>query len=351
MIGALPDFEGRLDELTAEIHMQAAIADIRKLGKSGVLDTSPIAEETLRHLLSPSSASRRRSQYAGAIVELYAAWEEFAETLIKAFVVECTASGTSLAASVCKRHLAKSIEVVALIQKDVPRYANEDLALLLENATRVERSDYSQINAVALVHHTANLRSSAVLTMLTDVGADQAWGQALRTTAFLASLRDSGLPDPHENAVSFLDDLCTRRNDIAHGGQISETFDETYQLAYLKGLRALGRALSEALFTLAFHPDSNLYRRIGSYSVRYQGRIAIIVAERETFLEEGDVCIVLSQDGSRLVRSVVSIEMDDERQKSVLTVADGAEVGVQFNARIGQRAEVFVRRSGSPSAP
>ena len=343
----LADFEERLDELTSEIHMQAAVADIRKLGKSGVLDRSPIAEETLRHLLSPSSTSRRRSQYAGAIVELYAAWETFAEVLVKAFVVECAASGTSLAVNVCKRHLAKSMEIIALVQKGIPRYAAEDLALLLENATRVERRDYSQINALALVHHSANLRSSTMLAMLSDVGADQAWSQALRATDLLTALRDSGLSGPHENAVFFLDDLCTRRNDIAHGGEISETFDETYQLAYLKALRALGRALSEALFAHAFDPDSNFYRRVGSYSERYQGQIAIVVTEPATLLEERDVCIVLSQDGSRVARTVVSIELDDERQKSVLTVGEGTELGVKFDARVGQKAEVFVRRAAS----
>ena len=107
MIEALADFEERLDELTAEIQMQAAVGDLRKLGQSGVLDASPIADETLRHLLSPSSSSRRRSQYAGAIVELYGAWESFAESIAKAFVMECAASGTSLASSVCKLTLSK----------------------------------------------------------------------------------------------------------------------------------------------------------------------------------------------------------------------------------------------------
>ncbi len=181
--------------------------------------------------------------------------------------------------------------------------------------------------------------------MLADVGAEQAWSQALRATAFLTALRDAGLPDPHENALFFLDDLCTRRNDIAHGGHINDTFDEAYQLAYLKGLRALGRALSEALFALAFHRDSNFYRRVGAYVERFQGRIAIVIAQSATLLQEGDLCMVSSADGSRLARLVVSIELDDERHKSVLTVAEGTELGVQFDGNVGKKAEVFVRRS------
>lgn len=345
MIEVLAAFQERLDELTAEIRMQAAIKDIRRLGMSGALDTSPIADETLRHLLSPTSASRRRSQYAGAIIELYAAWESFAEVLVKAFVVECARSGTSLAAGVCKRHLTKTMDVISLAQKGVPRYSGEDLGLLLENATRVERKDYSQINSVALVHHSANLRSATMLAMLTDVGADQTWNQALRSTDFLARLRDSGLPGPHENALFFLDDLCTRRNDIAHGGEISETFDENYQLAYLKGLRGLGEALSASLFAHAFDPGSSFYHRVGPYSERFQDHIVVIVPDAATLLEEGDVCIVLSSDNSRLVRTVISLEVNDEPQKSVLTAGDGTELGVKFSDRVGKRAQVFVRRA------
>jgi hypothetical protein len=345
MIELLQSFEDRLDELAAEIQMQAAVNDIRKLGKSGALDTSPIADETMRHLLRPSSSSRRRSQYSGSVIELYAAWESFVELLIRAYVTECAASGTLLAANVCKRHLAKTMEVISLIQKGVSRYAGEDLALLLENATRVEKGEYSAINSVALSHHSANLRSSTLSAMLSDIGADQAWAQALRDTNLLSALRDSGLPAPHDNALYVLDDLCARRNDIAHGGEVVETFDETYQLAYLKSLRALGRAFFAALFVHAFDPDSSHYQLVGPYSERYQGRVAIVVAAAATFLEVGDTCVLVGADGSRSARRVTSIQLESIPQKSVLTVGEGAELGVQFDGRIAKKAAVYVKRT------
>ena len=240
------------------------------------------------------------------------------------------------------------MEVISLVQKGVPRYATEDLAVLPENAMRVEKKDYSRINAVALIHHSANLRSSTLVTMLSEVGADQAWSQALRATDFLGALRGLRVfPVLTGTRCSFLTTFARVGTDIAHGGGINQTLDETYQLAYLKGLRALGKALSDALFAHAFEPGSTFYRLVGTYVERFRERIVVLIAEAATLLEEGDVCMVLAPDGSRLARVVVSIELNNERQKSVLTVGGGAELGVQFDARVGRKAQVFVRRAAS----
>ena len=135
-----------------------------------------------------------------------------------------------------------------------------------------------------------------------------------------------------------------------HGNEIQDTLDETYQLAYLKGVRALGSALHDALFTHSFHPESTSYDLVGSYDERFRNSIVVIVAVAGALLNEGDTCVLMTKDGKKVVRTVTSIQVDSVQQKSALVVTDGSEIGVEFSDKVSSRADVFVRRSAAVNA-
>lgn len=346
MRDALALADKRLDELESETRLQGAVNDIRKLAKSGPLTDAVIGEESRRYLLAPSSVSRRRLQYGNTVTALYAIWESYVEGLLSAYVRESLSNPAS-ADAVVKNHLAKVLEVVNLASKSVPRYAGEDKAELLRAAAAVSDGQLEKASLTALIHHTYNLRSSGVQSLTSDLGASDVWRQTLGDSRLISTLTKLGLPVPVQtpptDKLFVLDDLCQRRNDYAHGAEVDDLLDETYQLAYIKSVRATAHALFSSLIEKAYFPGSSRYSRLGSYTERFRGSIVVAVAQSDASCRVGDLCILVGATKVPALRTIASLRVDDVEHDSLTSLSEGAEVGIGFDREVAKSSEIFTR--------
>lgn len=341
MKAALELAERRLKDLEEEIRLQGAVNDLRKLAQSGPLTDELISEESRRHLLAPSSASRRRLQYGNAVTALYAIWESYVESLFSAYAAESLANPISNEA-VVKNHLAKVLEVVGLASKSVPRYAGEDKAQLLRAAAAVSEGQLEKVSLTALIHHTYNLRSSGVQNLASDLGASDVWRQALEDSRVVSTLTRLGLPVPSDK-LFVLDDLCQRRNDYAHGAEVIDFLDETYQLAYIKSIRATANALFSALMEKAYYEGSSHYSNLGSYTERFRKKIVVAVVEPGVSCRVGDLCILVSATTAPTLRTISSLQVDNVEHESLSSLDQGVEVGIAFDRDVPKESRIFVR--------
>lgn len=338
----LESFNRRLNELETLISMHVAARELMTLAHSGVLDEYRIADITVRALREVSSRTSRSAQYRLSVMDLYAAWEAFVEDAIGWYVRECV-SGGILLDGLRSRHLIKTMEIISLKEKGVTRYDDLDVAKLLSIAAKVHEGEGGEFNADALVHHSANVKSKVVRAMLQDVGAGDAWVAALKSEAFVKSLRGTAWAVSDEDTVSFLDDLCQRRNEIAHGGTVADSIDETYIRERVKCFRALATALAQALRAATFQEGSSHYRFVGSFDERFGTSIAIVKPVMFAWIGVGENCFVVGANSDAREMSVESIQIESEERSAVCALGGLPEIGVRFTERIPRKGKVFLR--------
>lgn len=340
----LANFEKRLDEQECRIRFNVAVGDLRRLARIGVLTEDALGTDLHRDLLAPSEPSRRKSEYSASIVEAYAAWEAYIENLVQAYINECISGETSHRDDICKQHLGATLEILSSLEKGAPRYKYLSVAGLLECATAVENGSYDRVNSVALIHHVANLRSKTIRELLGRIGAGQAWTAVAEDPVLKKELRHVGLSPAVDYAFSFVDDLCERRNEIAHGGIPQQLLDSEIQLTYIKGLRLVGRKFFQQLYLHAFEPASLHYESIGSFKETYQRRIAIIQALDGVTIRVGDSCVVVSDTTNKqTIREVASIRVADMDVHEAHASENGFEIGVRFDQEIPKVGAVYLR--------
>lgn len=309
-----------------------------------MLREESIGADLHRDLLAPTEPSRRKSEYSASVVEAYAAWEAYIENIVQAYIDECISGATSHRSDICNDHLKATLEILTSLEKGAPRYKYLSVSDLLECATAVENGSYDRVNSVALVHHVANLRSKTIREMLSRIGAGKAWTEMAEDAALKRELRHVGLAPAVDYAFSFVDDLCERRNEIAHGGDPQELFDAELQLTYIKGLRFVGRKLFQTLYLHAFEPDSSHYVTIGSYRESYQRRIAIVQALDTVRIGVGDSCVIVSNStNKKSIREVVSLRVADANVEQVQASGNGFEIGVKFDHEVPKKGTVYLR--------
>lgn len=346
MRAALVLFSRRLDELESETRLQGAVNDLRKLAQSGPLTDALIGEETRRDLLAPSSIARRRLQYGNTMTTLYAIWESYVEALLEAYIEE-QLSNTVAAPTVVKNHLSKALEVIQLANKGVARYADVKTVELLRTAAAVQEGDLGSVSSLSLIHHSFNLRSSGVQSITSDLGASDVWHNVLKDERLISTLTRNGLPlpslDSSNRELFFLDDLCQRRNEYAHGQEVDDFLDETFQLAYISGLRALAIALYAALVEKSYFVGSSRYTLLGTYVERYNKKIVVAIVEARASCEVDDHCLIVQANGTRSLRAIGSLQIDDQSCQSASALVGGTELGIGFDAGVPKAGTIFVR--------
>lgn len=200
---------------------------------------------------------RRIYDHAAFVVLLYASFERFVENL----VAECAVLASrrvpysDLPEGLRSKHRSKTLDLVLKNRVGEGRLRGLNESDFLKNLLDCLRNESPYaLNREALIAHDSNLRTKAVDELFAGVGLPHACVAA--TLAMHAAIRDAAATSDtggkvmqtgealaelsHERVRLQLEELVSRRNDIAHGGiqDIPSVEAMLEQLAFIKEFSA-----------------------------------------------------------------------------------------------------------------
>jgi len=293
-----------------------------------------------------SSNNKSLYDYTTVIVSLYGYLERYIEGLIGEYI-DCVMGLSSrfedLPEPIRTKHLDLSLELSRKVNQQ--RYLGsvrlEDIVANLHACYRTPTT--YKLNSLAFAQHSANFRHDVVTNTFPQCGI-QGVAQAIRQvepfTSFLEredSERDvQGYLANDDTIVFFrLDDLASRRNDVAHGSPVDEVLSNDLLRTYVDFVEAYAEGLAVVVYEESLPLMCKQATALGSPIRIYNDHI-VCVNLFEGQIAVGDILIAKTNQSSRPFKGgpIKSIERNHVPRESVEGGSD-VQIGlrVEFHAK------------------
>lgn len=283
-----------------------------------------------------STADTQGFFYAGTVVSLYGALEQFVEGLVEdaARGIAGSCPGyAELPEELVRQHTALSTGVLTLMVDN--RYHGElqtrDVASGLHRALTEEMP--IRLNTQVFSQHTANFRWPVIQNIFQRIGLPV--GPVLQSDILITSMGEH-FPD-ESNLVFVVDDLAQRRNEVSHGWE-SEILSFEIMRAYIAVIAAFAEGLFDVVATgVVQHLVKHSGVELGRPDRVFQKSVAGYEALPEA-LTVGQVVAIVSAGRIRCAR-ILNLQQEGVDTSEA---AAGTSTGVLLSKGLGERNRLFV---------
>jgi len=246
--------------------------------------------------------NKKRFEYNTAIVSLYGFLEQFIESLIRVYLRQLNSiipEYSKMPEAILKYQLDLSLKLIAPSEqaKYHGRVTTQDLISNLHSCFN-NKHDYC-LNVEAFSHHNSNFRSSSIQEIFSHIGIENITDRALKCPYFLKYL-SRNYPDDHvypenpqirKRALSFIDELADRRNEVAHGVPTEDILSTELILERIDFFEAYGNAVYEIVNSdLLYHKLKLFGKKLGKPN-KIIGKNIICILADNLDLSTGDIII------------------------------------------------------------
>ncbi len=283
-------------------------------------EAGPLLKQFQEHFRSKNN--KAQYDYNTIIVSLYGYLERYIEDLIGEYLDQLSnlvPQFPDLPTSIQTNHLTLSLELTrkADYQKYVSSVRAEDIIAKLYAC--FSTPNQYQLNVQAFTQHNANFRQAMVIETFKQCGIIQI-GQSLRhADPFTSFLRDE---DPERDleiylaknddvVFSRLNDLASRRNDVAHGSPVADILSRDILRSYVNFTEAYADGLVAVVYEQTLPYMLKHAVMLGTPISVIDNRI-VCVDFPSGHIAVGDTLIAKTQDTSRPFRggSILEIQQD-----------------------------------------
>lgn len=285
---------------------------------------------------SGSTADTHGFFYAGTIVSLYGALEQFIEGLVEESVRSIASTCPTYEAvpeQMLRQHLTLSTTALALIADG--RYHGElkarDLVAGLQRMMAEEMP--IRLSNPVFSQHSANFRWPVIRHMFERIGLSVA--QVERADSLVNCMSELF---PDEGKVTFvIDDLAQRRNEVSHGWE-AEILSADLLRAYISVVEAFAESLFEVTASsVVKYVVSHQGQQLGRPDRLFRGDVAGYHALPEA-VEIGEVIAIV---GSGRIRCAQVVSMQQEGV-DVDRAEAGTSTGLRLSKSVSGRNRLFV---------
>ena len=352
MKASLLIFESELDDLQ---HYIQELELESKLLSSYINETAPMVHELFLlqlqdHMSFSSIIKRRVFNYNCIIVTLYGYFEQFIESMLKAYVNylnKIVLKYIELPSRITKHQIELSFRLLNRI--DQTRYRGSITPeLLISNLySCITDSKEYQVNAEAFTHHRANFRIDTIQESFSRVGISNISKKIKMNAKFSMYLIDqfpgreiAGIRS--KEVFFYLNDLAERRNDVAHGTPSDNILNNTYLSEYIKFFNIFGLALFDIMRNEAIQFELK-YQGIELGSPIYvlkKGEVVCILSINSK-LRIGDLLVAKTKDINNpyLIGEILELEIQNNK---VLEAGPGCDVGIHVPFKAKKNYSFFV---------
>lgn len=291
--------------------------------------------------------------YSAVIILLYAYFEKFLENTARYYLEDlckCCETYDRLPEKIQKNHLEKSIDLIKNINLDKYRSLTEQE--ILENLYHCQCENKNTINFYAYMQHRGNFRSSTILDFFADIGINNINGKIANLDDFKTYIKvktpELGIFLESKNKdfnhlYSRINDLVSKRNDIAHGMPTSQILSfEIIIDDYIDFIQNYSKSLQEVLYNqVLFYEIKYCLLSLGK-PIKVWNNEIIGIEVHNIKISVGDRIIGKKADGNCKSGTIISIQVNGESKNSIEVEDDSVQVGLKVNFFIKENYEIFI---------
>ena len=261
--------------------------------------------------------AKRLFEYKAAIISLYGLLEKYIETWIKEYLNSLSnlvPNYNELDEKIRNNHFELSIKLInIIISRESAKYQHltkEEVLIKLNNCS-VPAVNY-QINTEAFVISSGNLKHNKIVDLFKllniDLNSELIKNESLNNEI---GLQPDEISRKEKDIVyNKINELVERRNEIAHGSEISGILNISELEPYIQFLQVYCQAIFETLFEKFIKQESiHSFKNIEKVVKIYRSEILAFEIENYT-IEVGDMLIIKTTDGRFYKKPILDIELD-----------------------------------------
>lgn len=332
-IAGLSDLKHYINGLEIESQVMSSTTTCRKKNacKVNVIDLQEHWKNT--HI------RKRRFNYNSIIVSLYGYLEQYIENLVSRtanLINEVVPSYKHLSTQIKDHHLRLSLDLIKKADhnrfrgKFTPENIIDNLNCCLNG-----NSPY-RLNCEAFAQHSANFKMDVINETFKFIGIENACNRMLSKQIFKNYLehvypeRDAS-SIKIEEALSYLQDLAERRNQVAHGVLPDELLSNEILLSYIDFFEAIGHGLYQVCYEYVL-PHIVEFQAIplgNPTDVLLKGSV-ICLFMNNVKIKVGDIIIARSSDGTCFYSGAIEEIQLDDISHAEIEISARAEVGLRL---------------------
>ena len=304
-----------------------------------------------QHTIEGISKRKRRFDCNSIIVSLYGFTEQFVESLLKAYVNDLSkiiSEYDKLPDSITKNHIDFSMELIKHIEE--PKYEGliTKKQIISNLCSDFNNHENYRLNVEAFAYHAANFKPNVIDKLFAGVGVDNISGRVIKCPIFTDYLRENAPASvnhitPAEALVN-LNDLASRRNEIAHGSP-SQLIKNDILLDDIRLLEIYATALyevvySEALFYAVKHHGIKLGKPLAIFNNRIIG-----LSVKNINIKVGDL-LVAQQTANKslpyIAGEIQEIQENKVKSEKILTSAIAKNIGIRVAFKAKENHTFFL---------
>lgn len=297
---------------------------------------------------------RRRFDYAAFAVALYASFEKFIENLVAAYakLAARRVPYSELPTKLVTKHLLQTADLLCRGELGAGRYAGMRELDVVKNLFECLNGDRPYtLNELAVVAHSANLRSGEIEKLFAAVGIEQICGRVRRADALLdwyCATNELAVPPqdgvPMATVEQRLRDIVERRNQVAHRGGNPDDLLGSDKMSDAVGFIeafsksvfacAVGRYLQDHHVTPRQRIELQQRQGDGPYQ---SGSVVVVDKPAQRLFVGQPVFVILDANGARWGR-IQSMKVDDTAVRAVepgAAAANGIGIALDFKCPKG----------------
>ncbi len=326
---------------------------INEIEKQHRGSSDAILTEFTTHLYSFRN-EKKLFEYKSIVVSLYGILEKYINIWLQEHISNLPLiflKPELLPEKISSKHFDLSIKLISLIREN--RYAKlEDLdamdILAKLNACTQKVSPY-ELNNEAFSPSSGNLKHSTIVDALgtIDIKLTAKLKVHTRFSSYLKTIFGTAIEGKGNELFKKIDDLVIRRNEIAHGAEITSTLSLNEFYDYMMFLTNYGTAIFEII-----NEKELEYETLFSYSlidqvkgVFAQGSVLCFEAFNLK-VKVGDEIIVKDHTGSYFKKKIITIKKEKTFYKT-MNIAENEKlnIGVNLGSGITKKQSFYIKKT------
>lgn len=306
-------------------------------------------KEFTEHLHS-FGTDKKLFEYKAVVISLYGILEKYIGDWIKEHIETIPSlipSYDELPEEIVKNHFDLSIDLILSIKKELDKYEHlkkEDILTRLSSCINTP-ANY-KLNSDSFIPKSGNLKHLKIIEAFKSLNIKLS--EKLRNNANLSELLKEKYGDNIANKnddslFEIINELVTRRNDIAHGVNIDDILRITEFDDYIEFLEKYGQAIFETLVEKEVEYEASYsYIKIANVIKIYNNSILCFEIENNR-IRVGDKIIVKTTDNHFLKKEIIEIKKDN-KEFDELNIAEKANIGVNLGGSIRENQTFYMRK-------
>lgn len=315
-------------------------------------DLSNIALVELRDHLHSFGVSKKIFEYKSITISLYGILEKHIGIWIKEYITQLPKIITSyndLPEKFREDHFNLSMKLIGLIsEKRHTKYEGmrkEDILAKLNSC--IEKPSHFQLNSDAFYLRSGNLKHVRIAEALSCLDIDLNYNLKVigqRPEGFLYD-RAPNIRNKGNELFRLIDDIVSRRNDIAHGEDVDNIISISEFSELVDFLEGYGRAVFQTLIEKLNELETmESYGKIDNVIDIFRGGSVLCFEIENNEICVGDYIIVNLVNGGFIKKEILGIQKDNE-DFNKLVIKEPAKIGINVGNGISPGQTFFIKKA------